>query len=76
MTPANLMCVRPNGNPKGPGQAKVSQLHHRPTDVDEEVLRLEVAVDDAVLVAKRCAIQKLVHQVLSHKTRNTTVHER
>ena len=59
------MCVCPNGNPKGPGQAKVCQLNHWSTEVDEEVLRLEVTVDDTVLVAECCAIQKLVHQILS-----------
>ena len=71
---ADLMSVRSNGNSKGPGQPKVSQLHHRPTDVDEKVLRLKVAVDDTVLVAERCAIQKLVDQILSYKRQHTTVH--
>lgn len=43
---AHLMCVRPHRNPKYPGQPKVSKLHNGLTNIDQDVLRLEISMDN------------------------------
>ena len=57
------MRIGPHGNPKSPGEAKVRQFDD-PMHIDEEVLRLEVAVEDTVRVAELDPFQHLVRVAL------------
>ena len=57
------MRVGPDGDPEGPGQPKVCQLDD-PVDVDQEVLGLQVAMEDAVGVAELDTLQNLIRVAL------------
>ena len=59
------MRVAAHGNAKGAGQTKVGQLELLPV-VDEQILRLEVAVQHLVLVAERHTLQQLEQERLDH----------
>ena len=52
------MSIRTNRDAECPGKAKVSELEDS-VAVDEQVLRLEVAVENATAVAIEKAIKKL-----------------
>lgn len=52
-----------DGNSKSAGKAKISELQLALV-VDEKVLRLEIAVQDAVLVAEGNTAEQLVHERL------------
>ena len=56
----NLMREGLNWNSKSAGEAKISNFEH-PVLVDQKVLRLEVAVDDAAGVAEIDAVDQLEH---------------
>mmetsp|Transcript_102923 Transcript_102923/g.320739 ORF Transcript_102923/g.320739 Transcript_102923/m.320739 type:complete len:253 (-) Transcript_102923:374-1132(-) len=57
----HLVGVTPHRNAEGTCQAKVGQLESS-LPVDQEVLRLQIAVEHAVLVAVRYAPQQLVEE--------------
>ena len=50
-----------DGDAEGAGEAEVGEFE-LPFGVDEQVLRLQVAVQDAVFVAEGNALQQLVHE--------------
>ena len=56
--PSDLMRVRADRHPEGPGQAEVGQLD-LPLGVDEKVLGLQVPVEDPVGVTEGKALQQL-----------------
>ena len=62
-TPAYLVRVGAHRDPKGPGQAKVSHLHH-PLSTDEEVLWLQISVEDTMGVAEGYPIKDLIQITL------------
>ena len=62
----------PDGEAEGAREAKVSELDGAAV-VDEEVLRLEVAVEDAVGVAVRDARQQLLHVALRREGLNERI---
>lgn len=62
---ACLVGVGAQWNAKGAGEAKICELQVALL-VDEQVLRLEVAVQDAVAVAVAHALYKLRHELLDH----------
>ena len=41
------MSISPYRNPKYPGQSEVSKLHHGLVDVDQNVLRFEVSMNNS-----------------------------
>lgn len=59
----DLVGVRPDRDAKGTCQAKVSKLDV-PLGVNQQVLRLEVAVQDSVRVAKLDSLEQLEHVAL------------
>lgn len=59
----HLVRVCPQGNAEGAGKTKVGELEVSFL-VDEEVLRLQVAVEDTVRVAVVQALDKLVAELL------------
>lgn len=61
---AHLVCVALDWDAEGPAQAQVGDLEAHGAVVDQQVLRLEVAVQHAVLVAVRQALDELVQEVL------------
>mmetsp|Transcript_19614 Transcript_19614/g.42331 ORF Transcript_19614/g.42331 Transcript_19614/m.42331 type:complete len:213 (-) Transcript_19614:268-906(-) len=61
----HLVCVAPHRDAEGPREAEVGKLQLSLL-VDEEVLRLQVAVEHAPLVAKLDAAQQLVERRLDH----------
>ena len=62
----DLVGVGADGEGEGAGEAEVGELDGAAV-VDEQVLRLEVAVEDAVRVAVRDARQQLLHVALKSK---------
>ena len=62
----DLVGVGADGEGEGAGEAEVGELDGAAV-VDEQVLRLEVAVEDAVRVAVRDARQQLLHVALESK---------
>ena len=70
---ARLVRVGLDGHAEGAAEAQVGDLEAVDGVVDKQVLRLEVAVHHAVLVAVRNALDQLVHEALraqgAHSTR-------
>lgn len=60
------MCVSPHRNAESPGQAKIRQLEVVAL-IDEEILRLEVSMKDAMGVAINQSRAKLVCEFLDAK---------
>jgi len=63
MRKTSLMREGATGDAKRPGESEVSQLDAS-LDVDEKILRLEIAMNDSVTVAVRQALQQLVQVTL------------
>lgn len=59
----DLVRERVNGDTEGPGKTKIAELELALL-VDEEILRLEVSVENAILVAEGDAAKQLVHERL------------
>lgn len=59
------MCVGSKRNTKRPSQTEISQLEVS-VAVNQQVLRLEVTVQDAVAVAVANAFHQLSHELLDH----------
>ena len=57
----NLVGEGVDGDTEGAGEAKVGKFELAFV-IDEEVLRFEVAVEDAVVVAESDALEELVHE--------------
>lgn len=64
------MCVSANGDAKRAGKTKVSKLDCS-LAINKKVLRLQVAMQDAMGVAERDALQQLPHVTLKRNTINT-----
>jgi hypothetical protein len=67
------MCICPDGNAKCAGQPEVGELQVVVLLIDEQVLWLQVAVQDAVRVAVRNALQHLVQVQLRTEHASVTV---
>ena len=65
----HLMGVITHWNAKGLRQTKVSKLQ-LPFHVDQQVLRLEVAVQDTVFVTVSNTLEKLIQEGLAHTATN------
>ena len=67
------MCVGPQRDAECSGETKVGELEVA-LAVDQQVLWLEIAMQNPILVAKRGALQKLVHEAPdSDRVEGTTV---
>lgn len=66
------MSVRPQGHTKGPSKTEIRQFQVAVL-IDEKILRLEVAVEDAVGVAVPDALNQLAHELLDNVRPETQV---
>lgn len=69
----NLVSVAPHGHTKRPSKSEVGELDVAVV-VDEQVLRFEVAMQDAVTVHVVDAVQELISVALKHhNTMNSNI---